>query len=71
SFRRTGLMIGINLETANQVSELIQKCRERGVLLFWFLSVPNGFRISPPLVISKEEIKEGCAIILNALNELQ
>ena len=71
AFRRSGLMIGINLETADQVSELILKCREKGLLLFWFLSVPNGFRISPPLVITKQEITEGCAIILNTLNEIK
>ena len=71
AFRRSGLMIGINLETADQVSELILKCREKGLLLFWFLSVPDGFRISPPLVITKQEITEGCAIILNTLNEIK
>tara|TARA_B110001469_G_C9603005_1_gene299642 strand:- start:249 stop:1409 length:1161 start_codon:yes stop_codon:yes gene_type:complete len=70
AFRRSGLMIGINLETADQVSELILKCREKGLLLFWFLSVPNGFRISPPLVISKKEIRKGCSIIIETLNEL-
>ena len=71
AFRRSGLMIGINLETADQVSELILKCREKGLLLFWFLSVPDGFRISPPLVISKKEIRKGCSIIIETLNELE
>lgn len=69
-FRRFGLMIGVDLESKNRVNEVIEECRRNGLLLFWFLSVPNGFRISPPLTITKKEIEEGCAILLQALNNL-
>lgn len=69
-FRRKGLMIGIDLPSAILVAETIEQCRKNGLLLFWFLSVPHGFRISPPLSISKIELEAGCNIILSALNEL-
>ncbi len=70
TIRQIGLMIGIELASSELVERLIVKCREKGLLLFWFLSVPNGFRISPPLSISMEEIELGCSILLNELNTL-
>lgn len=41
----------------------------QGVMTDWFLFASNCLRISPPLCISAEEIREACAIILNACNE--
>jgi 3-deoxy-D-manno-octulosonic-acid transferase len=37
--------------------------------LFWLLFEPNAVRITPPLVISDQEIKEGCTLIIKVLNE--
>jgi 4-aminobutyrate aminotransferase-like enzyme len=42
---------------------------EKGLIVFWQLYRNEFMRISPPLTISKEEIKKGCEIILEALNE--
>ncbi|MGB0390236.1 MAG: aspartate aminotransferase family protein [Salibacteraceae bacterium] len=70
AFRRKGLMIGIELESEKQVNYLILEAKKHGLLLFWFLSVPNGFRISPPLTISESEIEFGCEVILEILGSL-
>ncbi|MDX1326380.1 MAG: aspartate aminotransferase family protein, partial [Arenibacter sp.] len=44
---------------------------ENGLILFWLLFEPKAVRISPPLTISNEEIKKGCKLILDQLNESQ
>lgn len=66
--RRNGLMIGIELDSAEMVNNCILEAKNKGLLLFWFLSTPNSFRISPPLTISDNEIKKGCAIIKSILS---
>ena len=43
---------------------------DEGLLLFWLLFEPKAIRITPPLNITKEEIKKGCMIILNLLDQL-
>jgi len=41
------------------------------LVLFWLMFEGKAIRITPPLTISEEEIKEGCAILIEALNEVQ
>ena len=55
-------------EITNQV---IFKCQEKGLILFWLLFEGKAIRITPPLTISSAEIREGCALILKALDEIQ
>ena len=43
---------------------------EKGLLLFWLLFEGKAIRITPPLTISEDEIKKGCAIIIEVLNEI-
>lgn len=69
-FRRKGLMMAIDLKDADTVNHLVANCRDNGVLLFWFLSVPNSFRISPPLTISFDEIKESTQRIIKELDRI-
>ena len=57
-----------NDEIANQ---LILKSVENKLILFWLLFEPKAVRISPPLTISNDEIKKGCAIIIRLLNGIQ
>ncbi|MGD1958011.1 MAG: aspartate aminotransferase family protein [Fulvivirga sp.] len=68
--RRIGLMFAIEFATEEEVYHIVQKCLERGVVCFWFLSCPTSFRIAPPINISVEEIKKACNIIKSAFDEL-
>jgi len=68
--RGKGLMLApimLNKEIAN---EAILKCKDRGLILFWLLFEERAIRITPPLTISKDEIKEGCAILIEVLDEI-
>lgn len=70
SIRGKGLMLAPILENAELANQVVLKCINRGLLLFWLLWEKKALRISPPLTISKKEIKKGCAIIRSVLDEI-
>ncbi len=65
--RRTGLFFAVEMESAEKVAQVVEKCLEKGLIGFWFLSTPTAFRLSPPLSITKEEIKIAGDLILESL----
>ena len=68
--RGKGLMLALVMETSEIASEIILKSLEKGLLLFWLLYEGRAVRITPPLTISEEEIKKGCQILLEVINEV-
>ena len=66
----TGLMLAPILKNKELASQLIYKCIDKGLLLFWLLWEKRAVRISPPLSISKSEIIKGCKIICESLDEI-
>jgi acetylornithine/N-succinyldiaminopimelate aminotransferase len=68
--RGKGLMLAPLFETEELANQVVLKCMEKGLLLFWLLWEKRAVRISPPLTISKKQIRQGCAIIRGALDTL-
>jgi acetylornithine/N-succinyldiaminopimelate aminotransferase len=68
--RGRGLMLVLLMESSEIATEVILKCKKRGLILFWLLFEPRAIRITPPLTVSEEEIKEGCAILTDVLHEV-
>jgi 4-aminobutyrate aminotransferase-like enzyme len=68
--RGKGLMLAAMTKTADITNEVILKCQDRGLILFWLLFESCAIRITPPLTISEDEIREGCSIILEVMNEI-
>lgn len=68
--RGRGLMLAVITPSAEITSEIILKCQDRGLILFWLLFEGKAIRISPPLTISEEEISEGCDILMEVLEEI-
>ena len=66
--RGKGLMLGIQLSNFNQVENVSKRCVENGVIVDWFLHCETTLRIAPPLIISSDEIRKACAVILEAIN---
>ncbi len=64
-----GLMLAANLGSPEITWRVAAKCMEKGLVLFWQLYRNEYLRISPPLTISLDEIREGCSIILEVLQE--
>ncbi len=70
AIRRKGLMLAVELNNEEQVNKLITYCVAHGVIIYWFLSTRNSFRISPPLTISEAEIREACEVINRGLDNI-
>ncbi|MDC1285530.1 aspartate aminotransferase family protein [Flavobacteriaceae bacterium] len=67
----TGLMLAPIFETEEITNTVVLKSMEKGLLLFWLLWEKKAVRISPPLTISLDEIRSGCAIITEVLDAIQ
>ena len=68
--RNKGLMMAVGFESFDVLKPVIDRAIELGVVTDWFLFCDNAMRIAPPLVITKDEIKKACKIILQAINEV-
>lgn len=67
--RRAGLLFAIQMKSAERVQQIVERCLEKGLIGFWFLSCPDSFRLSPPLCITMDEIELAGTIILEAIRE--
>ena len=69
AIRRIGMMFAFDMVSAERVEKVVMKCMEKGLLSFWFLSHPYSFRLSPPLTISEQEIRQAASIINQVIEE--
>ena len=70
SIRSCGLWLAIEFVSFEKNKMVIDYCISNGILTDWFLFAPHCMRISPPLIITDEQIKESCKVILQACNNL-
>jgi acetylornithine/succinyldiaminopimelate/putrescine aminotransferase len=63
--RSFGLWLAVEFDSFETNKKVIDHCIVNGVLTDWFLFASNCLRISPPLIISEEQIKKSCHIILS------
>ncbi len=68
--RGKGLMLAIELGNAELCNKVVEKCYHKGLITFFFLFTSTAVRISPPLIISKDEIIEACSKIKEILTEI-
>lgn len=68
--RGRGLMLAAMTQDPEITDKVILRCHERGLILFWLLFEGKAIRITPPLTISEEEIREGCGIILEVMDDI-
>lgn len=66
--RGKGLMLSIQLSSFEQVEYVSNYCSDKGIIIDWFLHCDTAMRIAPPLIISEEEIKIACTIVVEALD---
>ena len=70
AIRSFGLWMAIEFDSFETNKKVIDGClNEAGLMTDWFLFASNCLRISPPLIISDDEIKKACESILQALNK--
>lgn len=68
--RGKGLMLAVAFDSYETNKRVIDACIADGIITDWFLHCSNAMRIAPPLIITEEEIREACRIILKNINEL-
>lgn len=68
--RGKGLMLALIMDTPKCAQNLVKESLNSGILLFFLLFEPKAVRISPPLTISKKQIKYACKKILQLLDGL-
>ncbi len=66
--RHAGLWMAVELSDFDEVKSVIDYCLEKGVITDWFLFNNRSLRIAPPLIISEEEIRCACSVILEGLD---
>lgn len=69
--RSVGLLMALELRSAEETRALVDACIRLGVLTDWFLFAPHCLRIAPPLTIGRDEIVEACALIREALSTIR
>ena len=68
--RGRGLMLAAMMTSAEITNQVILKCQDEGLILFWLLFEPKAIRITPPLTISNDEIIKGCQVITHVLDTI-
>jgi acetylornithine/succinyldiaminopimelate/putrescine aminotransferase len=69
SIKGKGLMMSLEFENTDLNFKIIETCIKNGLIVDWFLFNTYSMRITPPLVITEEEIKTACNIILKSIDE--
>lgn len=68
--RYRGLLFAVELESAEQVQQLVEKCHELKLITFWFLSCTSAFRLAPPYTITMQELSESVDVVLSVMDKL-
>lgn len=65
-----GLMLAVEFESETFNKQVIARCIEKGVLTDWFLFNTHSMRLAPPLIITDEQIKKACKVIIESVEEV-
>lgn len=70
SLHSAGLWMAVEFDSFDTCKKVIDIAIQKGVLTDWFLFAANCLRISPPLLISEEQLHKACSVILEACDQL-
>ncbi len=68
--RRSGLLLAVELGESDKLYRLMDIFIDEGILSDWFLYCDTAFRISPPLIISDDEIRACVELLRHCLDRL-
>jgi acetylornithine/succinyldiaminopimelate/putrescine aminotransferase len=70
SSRTAGLWMSLQFASPELNQTIVHQCVVNGLITDWFLFAPDRLRIAPPLIITEEELREMCAIVLKSIDEV-
>ncbi|CAN5394449.1 aspartate aminotransferase family protein [soil metagenome] len=65
-----GLWASLEFDSFETNKKIIHCCIEKGLITDWFLFAPNRMRIAPPLIITADELRKVCSLIIQAIEEV-
>lgn len=66
--RSFGLWLAVEFDSFETNKKIIDGCIEQGILTDWFLFASNCLRISPPLIITDDQIRIACKTIVTSID---
>ena len=70
-FRGIGLLLAIRFESEDYCQMVINKCVELGLITDSFVFAGDCLRITPPLIITEEQIRDAANIIIAAIDSIK
>ena len=70
SIRGKGLMLAVELASFAENKKVVDMLIARGILTDWFLFAPHCLRIAPPLIITDDQLRYSCKVIIEVLDAL-
>ncbi len=68
--RHCGLWMAIEFDSFATNHAVIKKCTENGLITDWFLFNDKSLRIAPPLIITEDEVRRMCEVIVSSIEEV-
>jgi adenosylmethionine-8-amino-7-oxononanoate aminotransferase len=68
--RSAGLWFAVELADFETVDAVVRACLQKGLIIDWFLFNERSLRIAPPLIITEEEIRWACKVLLETLDAI-
>ncbi len=68
--RGKGLLLAAEFKDFETNKIIIDRCIQQGVITDWFLFCDNSMRIAPPLIITEDELREACDVIVKSVSQL-
>jgi acetylornithine/succinyldiaminopimelate/putrescine aminotransferase len=67
--RGKGQFLAAELKNPKRIEDVVTYCANHGLLLLWLLFNYQSLALTPPLIITEDQIKEAAKIFKNALTE--
>lgn len=67
--RSFGLWLAVEFASPDINKKIIDHCIRKGILTDWFLMAPQCLRISPPLIVSEQQIMNACRNLMQVLED--
>ncbi len=64
----SGLLLAVRLRDKSRLSYVVDSLKEKGFIVNYFLFCDDSFRVAPPLIIDKDQIKLAASNILEVLD---
>ena len=68
--RRSGLLLAVELGSSERLYRIMELFKEAGIMSDWFLFCDTAFRISPPLTVAEEGVRDSARLIRECLDRL-